>query len=187
MSLERRDPVHPDLSEPDASGAPKSAAWYAADGAFAQQQRVPRPSAAVVTIRQSRVAVQTPGPIAVEDRFAQARSSDEKSPRVFQIGAAPTRIHQGSPNQPSRQETEDRVARLGLPPLRRKRISVDKSPGPVLRILPLQGEPDAEIDGIAKAACMSINEVDSLLEMLAQVDAVFDEIRRAQSFRFVDE
>jgi hypothetical protein len=185
MSLERREPARRDSIEPDASGAPRSAAWLVAEGAFALQQRAPRPSTTVVTVKRSRVVVQTPAHVLAQDVIADASSSQDEGRRVFRIEAAPTGASVGSTAQASTSEPVEQVPSAAMPVPCSRRVASDKRPGPVLHIVAAPGALSSD-GGDTKTAGMSNDQVEALVAMLAQVEPILDDIRRAQAFRFVD-
>ncbi len=154
------------------NSAPPSTAWLAAQQAFLSHR--PAPAAEpVVTVRRGR-ALALAVPSADEAQAATpAPEMANKPARIFRITSAVADSNaalQARSAQPSLQTGFD-LSRQG-------RIASNKRPGPVLRIVPAApavAEPEAQTQK---------ESVGALREMLAEIDAILEDIKAARAFRF---
>lgn len=175
--------------EADVSGISKSSAWLLAEGAFAMPHRPAAVAAALVTVRKSRVPfLSTPPPAPLNEGASATSPQEGKGARVFRIETATGEVDADpQPQSPSPPAAEGPGPMFPMSSLK-KRISVDKRPGPVLRIVVPPIEPAAELDQIHLASSgMSKAELTALVRMLAELDPILDGIQRARMFQFIDE
>lgn len=67
---------------------------------------------------------------------------------------------------------------------RRRRVDVDKRPGPVQHILHTLRPAAESIVAAPRGNLSPAEEISALLAMMANLDAVFDQIEAARAFRF---
>ena len=165
-----------------------SAARLAAEAAFAAPRLDPSPPLqASVTVRRarpSRGAVET---VTAPPSGVAEGPLDSRSPRVFRVEASMLR----SPTEPEGMDPPqlallappaDRISPVATPVKRRRRIGVDKRPGPVLHLV--HAVPAAQA---ARSDAADAPVFDQLLAQLARVGELLQEIEQAQSFQFVSE
>ncbi len=92
----------------------------------------------------------------------------------------------GAQSQPSGPAPEERDPSLAMPP-RKARIAIDRRPGPVVRTVLAAGAHDGDTDAQDTSTGGSALPAGALPGLLAEVDPIFDAIRRARAFRFVDD
>jgi len=164
-------------------GAP-SAAWLEAQQAFSEQ-RPAAPGPAVVIVRKGRALVAA-APVA-EAAPDQSGPPAEKVARVFRVVLAGGLSASSVPPDLNRYGPQSPGEGTGVG--RKRRFDAEKRPGPVLRTVPVapvqarqlgQSEPSTHRVPV-------LHPLAELRRMLARVDAVIDDIRRARAFRFVEE
>jgi hypothetical protein len=167
--------------------APRSAARLAADEAFSAPESLPpNTNQPVVIVRRARVLSRDLD-ISAPDSATPVHESEGKAPRVFRVESnadlLPDELRPVLSASPAQDHAQDVVH---VP--RKRRIAVDKRPGPVVHVLQDPGrlQPDAEAgsNGLASSPGRPLDE---LVGELAGVDRIFEAIRRAQAFQMNDE
>ncbi len=160
-----------------------SAARLAAELAFSLP---PQPASAdsgpIVVVRRAKgitrdEAVAAPVPTAAED--ADAR---HKGPRIFRVASASGLAADGEAHAQALHAGDDQ----DLPHARRRRLlAADRRPGPLLQVYQAPHQPQFDVDAGADAQSEgSPRLLEALARQLAGIEPVFDDIRRAQAFRF---
>ena len=183
--------AHPDTGEPRRSDVAPSQAWAAAQAAFAAPHQ-PRPSelAPLVVVKRSRVAGAIEGPrpvVALPSSDAPIDDKDNKGPRVFRVEAAAAEPVLTPPAPPQEQPAE------AAPLRRRRRVADHMKPGPVVLAFqappaasappPRQAREPADLAGPWQG--LSAVEARTLRTLLARLEPVLEDIRRAQSLQFL--
>jgi hypothetical protein len=119
---------------------------------------------------------------------------DHKSPRTFRIAAAPgIRPAELDESARARGDVEAFVLGSGQPPevlrlSRRKRATAEQRPGPVFQVFQAPAQTSAAAQAVEATPPGRLGaQVRVLTEKLAALDAVFDEIRRAQALHVQDD
>lgn len=160
-----------------------SALRLAAEAAFAAPPFVaPAARAAVVTVRKARVVVQA-HECAAMDEAPSGLAAAGKHSRVFRVEAARPMRPMPAPVDALHAQWAAASARTDMaaampPELSHSRRDPNRRPGPVRHVIP--GLP-ALADGEAPRA-----DLDGLATQLAGVEPVFDAIRHARAFTFLD-
>lgn len=175
-------PDHPDSARLEAAHALPSTAWLAAQQAFSERQRAPADQP-VVIVRKGRVVALSAAQAAEPQAATLAPAG--KPARVFRIVSASAASNPAMQAEPSEPAWQGAAARGGDMP-RKKRVAIDRRPGPVLRIVHQLPAMDAGPGIPDEASTMPKYRVSELFEMLAGVDAILDDIRFARSLQFVD-
>ena len=128
-----------------------------------------------VTVKRSRVAAAKHVTRPVLAQTPVEPSCEDKSPRVFRLGSIPV---EGMP-APALPEK----ATPDLAPRRLRRVDLQKRPGPV--VVAFQA-PTPPPQAVGADGCLSRAEVHALHKMLARLEPVLEDIRRAQKFWFFE-
>jgi hypothetical protein len=183
MRIDSTDSAFRALRSPEDSGTPKSAAWLLAEGAFAETRSLQRPATAAVIVRRSRVA-RVPSAAEAGLQAAPATAPADKGPRVFRVDAPRAEAAPAAAVEPPLSLLAEPLPALPVP--RRQRIGIDRRPGPVLRLVPTpSAQPAANDPDLAlQATGTPRQQATRLRELMAQLQATFDDIGRARSFQF---
>ena len=169
----------------NAADGPPSTAWLAAQQAFSE----PRPASAEqpqVLVRKGRAPVVhafAAAPAVAPAAATPMAVSHNKPARVFRVVSAPAvpplaaAAEQAAASEPG-------IAQVQADVPRRRRTAAYKRPGPVLHIV--HELPAPVPSPAAQAQQLPQHQLRTLVEMLARVDAVLGDIRRARSFQFDD-
>jgi hypothetical protein len=172
-----------------------SAARLVAEAAFSKPQSVPLPADEPrITLRRTRVSAKREFTPAFRFADALPGKADHKSPRIFRI-AASSGIDPRDADVPAKASTKTiakadttvlspAFAQEALPPSRRKEAAANRRPGPVLQVFiaPAQQNAVTPSPEMLHESCPS-TQLAVLVEKLARIDALLDEINRAQDFQ----
>jgi hypothetical protein len=151
------------------SETPPSSAWLAAQQAFSAHCPVTAAEPVIIVRRARALSADGAHEVAAATPPPKVAS---KTARIFRIAMA--RVDSAEPELHAAPSKTSELPR-------KTRIAVDKRPGPVLRIvhqLPaVMAEPEAPMPNGGMAR---------LREMMAEIDAIFSDIKAAQALRFLD-
>ena len=169
---------------------PMSAARLAAETAFSDSRPPPAEQPPTITVRRSRgfgadiAGAETVFPA---DGTA-APPSATKGPRIFRLGPTASQAADSTAEPGQVPAAGSRPPEVAEAPTsrRRRRVADNQKPGPVVQLFKAAIAPGEGTHAALVADAVTREQVAALAEMLARVQPILEDIRRAQAFRLFD-
>jgi len=160
-----------------------STAWLAAQDAFSAPRPVPAAEPALVVVRRGRAP--EPELQGLASPAATQPVLADRPARVFRVVTAPAADAGPALPPPELPLAPAAAPAVATQARRRRRVDLDKRPGPVQHIVHATRAP---VESVVAAPVRSLSpgeEIAALQAMMARLNAVFDEIGAARAFHFL--